>query len=107
MDIEVRNPATGALTGKVTTSTDGEIVRLGAAARNAQKRWSALPIRDRARVLVRSHDQVLKPPASWGPHCASGDGSRNPLNGAGSKVSIFTKVVWVTKVLLVHESLFE
>ncbi len=59
MEIEVRNPATGALSGRVTVSTDEEIKFLASRARSAQKKWAEMAIRKRARLLIRFHDLLL------------------------------------------------
>ena len=60
MEIEVRNPATGELSGRVTTSTDEEITGLADRARAAEERWARVPIRERARLLIRFHDRILE-----------------------------------------------
>lgn len=59
MDIEVRNPATGTLSGRVQVSSPDEIRATAVRARSAQEKWASTPIRDRARLLVRFHDRLF------------------------------------------------
>ena len=44
----------------MTTSTDEEITGLADRARAAQERWARVPIRERARLLLRFHDRILE-----------------------------------------------
>ena len=59
MNIEVRNPATGTLSGQVRLSTEDEIRAAATRARSAQAVWADTPIRQRARLLVNFHDRLF------------------------------------------------
>ncbi len=59
MDLDVRNPVTGELVGRVEVSTREEIDDAAGRARAAQRAWQCLPGHRRARVLIRFHDLVL------------------------------------------------
>ncbi|MBI4471122.1 MAG: aldehyde dehydrogenase family protein, partial [Acidobacteria bacterium] len=60
MYIDVRNPATGELAGKVAVSSPDDIRAAAAEAREAQKPWNLLAFRARARIIRRFHDVVLE-----------------------------------------------
>lgn len=58
--IEVRNPATGRLSGAVGRTSPEEAARLSDRARAAQKAWQKTSFADRAAVVTRFHDLVLE-----------------------------------------------
>jgi len=57
--IEIRNPATGEIVGRVTAATAEEVAKAVDSAREAQVRWRLLPFSERARVIRRFHDLIL------------------------------------------------
>jgi len=57
--IEVTNPATGEVVGGVEAATPEAVRAAVDRARAAQARWSARPVGERARLLLRYHDRVL------------------------------------------------
>jgi succinate-semialdehyde dehydrogenase / glutarate-semialdehyde dehydrogenase len=57
--IEVRNPATGLLSGAVNRTSIEEIASLAERARLAQKAWRQTPWSERAKVVARFHDLAL------------------------------------------------
>lgn len=57
--IEVVNPATGERVGAVEAARPEDVRAAIDRARAAQARWAALPVRERARLLLRYHDRVL------------------------------------------------
>lgn len=59
-DREVTNAMTGAPLGRVPHCTADDVVAAAARARQAQKSWARRPIAERAAVLLRMHDLVLK-----------------------------------------------
>lgn len=59
-DREVTNAMTGAPLGRVPHCTAEDVVAAAARARQVQKSWADRPIAERAAVLLRMHDLVLK-----------------------------------------------
>ena len=57
--ISVRMPFTGQFLGEVPRGTPEDVARAARRARAAQRRWARVPVRERARVLLRFHDLVL------------------------------------------------
>jgi succinate-semialdehyde dehydrogenase/glutarate-semialdehyde dehydrogenase len=57
--IEVRNPATGGVSGSVQRTSPEELAGLTGRARAAQRTWRAASWAERARVVSRLHDLVL------------------------------------------------
>src|SRR6516225_6573825 len=57
--IEVRNPATGEVVGRVTPATPDDVATTVARARRAQREWQPLSFSARARVIRRFHDLML------------------------------------------------
>ena len=57
--IEVRNPATGQLTGTVGRTSPEELAGLAGRARAAQKAWQGTSWSGRAKIISRLHDLVL------------------------------------------------
>lgn len=53
-------PWTGAPLATLPQSTPDDVARAARAARAAQRRWAAVPARDRARLLFRVHDLLLQ-----------------------------------------------
>lgn len=53
-------PWTGAPLATLPQSTPEDVARAARAARAAQRRWAAVPARDRARLLLRVHDLLLQ-----------------------------------------------
>lgn len=53
-------PWTGAPLATLPQSTPEDVARAARAARAAQRRWAAVPVRDRARLLLRVHDLLLQ-----------------------------------------------
>lgn len=58
--IDVRNPATGELVGTVRQLAPAEVPELARRAREAQRRWAARPWSERAAILERFHDLVIR-----------------------------------------------
>lgn len=58
--IEVTNAMTGELLGRVPRCGGADVAAAALRARAVQTAWAARPIRDRAAVLLRFHDLVLK-----------------------------------------------
>src|SRR5262245_29264664 len=56
---QVRNPATGEPVGQVQVATTQDIAEAAARARDAQRRWNAVPFRQRAQIIRRFHDLIL------------------------------------------------
>lgn len=52
-------PWTGAPLATLPVSTPGDVARAARAARAAQRRWAAVPVRRRAGLLLRVHDLLL------------------------------------------------
>lgn len=52
-------PWTGAPLASLPQSTPADVARAARRARAAQRRWAAVPARDRARLLLRVHDLLL------------------------------------------------
>jgi succinate-semialdehyde dehydrogenase/glutarate-semialdehyde dehydrogenase len=57
--LRVTSPLTGAVIGEVPVGTEEDVVAAVARAREVQQAWAAIPVRDRAAVLLRYHDLVL------------------------------------------------
>jgi succinate-semialdehyde dehydrogenase / glutarate-semialdehyde dehydrogenase len=57
--IEVRNPATGEVVGRVSPATPGDVAKTVELARNAQMEWQAVSFTSRARIVRRFHDLML------------------------------------------------
>ncbi|QLL07545.1 succinic semialdehyde dehydrogenase [Mycobacterium vicinigordonae] len=57
--IIVTNAMTGAPLGQVPSCTPADVAAAAQRARSVQPAWAALPVRDRAAVLLRFHDLVL------------------------------------------------
>jgi succinate-semialdehyde dehydrogenase / glutarate-semialdehyde dehydrogenase len=57
--IPVRIPFTGGVLGEVLRGTVADVARAGARAQAGQRAWAEMPVRERARVLLRFHDLVL------------------------------------------------
>jgi succinate-semialdehyde dehydrogenase/glutarate-semialdehyde dehydrogenase len=57
--IEVRNPATGRLSGAVGCTSSEQLAELAGQARAAQKAWQKTSWAERGRVIARLHDLVL------------------------------------------------
>src|SRR5207249_10316139 len=57
--IDIRNPATGELVGRVPVATASDIRDAASQARDAQHRWKQLSVAQRAQVLSRFHDLIL------------------------------------------------
>jgi succinate-semialdehyde dehydrogenase / glutarate-semialdehyde dehydrogenase len=57
--IEVRNPATGLLSGSVQCTSPVELAAAVGRAREAQKAWYRTSYSNRARIIARFHDLVL------------------------------------------------
>ncbi|GAA1620090.1 succinic semialdehyde dehydrogenase [Brevibacterium sanguinis] len=57
---DVTNAMTGEVLGTVPHATPADVVAAAARARSVQKEWAARPIRERAEVLMRFHDLVLR-----------------------------------------------
>ncbi|WP_158374135.1 succinic semialdehyde dehydrogenase [Cellulosimicrobium cellulans] len=53
-------PWTRAPLATLPQSTPDDVARAARAARAAQRRWAAVPVRDRARLLLRVHDLLLQ-----------------------------------------------
>src|SRR5438128_120718 len=58
--IEVRNPATGEVVGKVHATSAFEIEASVSAAREAQKPWAQTTFAARAGIVRRFHDLILE-----------------------------------------------
>ncbi len=56
----VRAPFTGRAVGEVWAGDEGDVRRAFERARQAQGAWAARPVRERAAVLLRYHDLVLR-----------------------------------------------
>jgi succinate-semialdehyde dehydrogenase/glutarate-semialdehyde dehydrogenase len=56
---QVTSPLTGEVIGEVPVGTADDVAAAVARAREVQQRWAALPVRQRAAVLLRYHDLVL------------------------------------------------
>jgi len=59
VSIEVRNPATGQLTGSVEKTPPEEVAASARRARTAQQAWGRAPFSERARVISRFHDLLI------------------------------------------------
>jgi succinate-semialdehyde dehydrogenase/glutarate-semialdehyde dehydrogenase len=57
--IKVRNPVTGQVVGTVNGASLSELAAMGARARQAQQKWSKLPLSSRAKVIAGFHDRIL------------------------------------------------
>src|SRR5262245_48750774 len=57
--IEIENPATGQIVGKVPLAGVSEIETAVSRARDAQNRWKRLSFSERARIIRRFHDLIL------------------------------------------------
>lgn len=55
----LHTPMTGAPLGTVTLSTEDDVERAFTLAREAQRSWAELPVKDRAAIVLRYHDLVL------------------------------------------------
>src|SRR5262245_40977319 len=58
--LPISNPATGAISGSVPNQSRAEIAEAAARSRAAQAAWSEVSYRDRAKVIIRFHDLILK-----------------------------------------------
>lgn len=58
--IAVHNPASGEVVGHVPHCSTQDVIEAVDRARTAQPAWAALPFRQRARVMIRFHDLILK-----------------------------------------------
>jgi succinate-semialdehyde dehydrogenase / glutarate-semialdehyde dehydrogenase len=56
---QVTSPLTGEVFGAVPVGTADDVVAAVARVRQVQPRWAAVPVRERAAVLLRYHDLVL------------------------------------------------
>lgn len=56
---EVTSPLTGEILGEVPVGTADDVATAVDRARDVQRQWAALPVRQRAAVLLRYHDLVL------------------------------------------------
>jgi succinate-semialdehyde dehydrogenase/glutarate-semialdehyde dehydrogenase len=57
--VEVRMPFTGGVLVRLPAATADNVTEAAAEARMAQRSWAAVPVADRAAVLMRWHDAVL------------------------------------------------
>jgi acyl-CoA reductase-like NAD-dependent aldehyde dehydrogenase len=57
--IEVINPATAEVVGRVTTAAPDDVAKAVARARESQKQWQAASFASRARIIRRFHDLML------------------------------------------------
>lgn len=57
--LDVQLPFTGELLGTVPRCSPADVVDAANQARDAQRAWAAVPVRDRAAVLLRFHDLLL------------------------------------------------
>jgi succinate-semialdehyde dehydrogenase/glutarate-semialdehyde dehydrogenase len=55
----VVSPLTGEVVGEVPVGTADDVAAAVEASRAVQRRWAEMPVRDRAKVLLRYHDLVL------------------------------------------------
>ena len=56
---ECRNPATGEIIGEIPCTTEDELTRIFALCRAAQPGWAALPIKERARTIIKVRDYLI------------------------------------------------
>src|ERR1700722_414442 len=58
-ELEARNPATGALLGRVIATAPADVERVVAEARKVQPLWALLRVQDRARYMRRVAQAVI------------------------------------------------
>ena len=58
-EIAVHAPYTGEVIGSIPAGSESDVALAVCRARTAQFAWAALPVRDRARIMLRFHDLLL------------------------------------------------
>ena len=58
--LDVASPYTGSTVGRIHESTAADVARVAAAAKEAQVAWGATPMKERAQVLFRFRDILLR-----------------------------------------------
>jgi succinate-semialdehyde dehydrogenase/glutarate-semialdehyde dehydrogenase len=59
LHIECRNPATGEITGRIPCTAEDELTRIFSSCRAAQPAWAALPVKERAGIIIKVRDYLL------------------------------------------------